>query len=140
MSSLTVLLAVMSVVTACGSATHESPIRVTLTAQNHHPLVTLSGRNHQPPPNEQWWYCVRVRTTAGTSVASRIDLQIVSGRTLVRGAGTVWLRRGYDRWCGSIGGEYNLFEAVPWGKKLDFQAVVRAKGVTVRRDWPLVVR
>jgi hypothetical protein len=29
---------------------------------------------------------------------------------------------------------------VPRGKRLIFQAVVRAEGVTVKRNWPLVVR
>jgi hypothetical protein len=62
------------------------------------------------------------------------------GRTPVEGVGLVSLKKGYNNWCGSIGGEHNVLEAVPRGKKLVFQAVVRTMGVTVRQDWPIVVR
>jgi len=54
--------------------------------------------------------------------------------------GLVSLKKGYDNWCGSIGGEYNVLEGVPPGKRLVFQAVVRAMGVTVKQNWPIVVR
>jgi hypothetical protein len=54
--------------------------------------------------------------------------------------GFVSLKKGYDHWCAAIGGEANALLAVPRGKKLIFQAVVRAKGVTVERNWPIVVR
>jgi hypothetical protein len=62
------------------------------------------------------------------------------GRTPVAGVGQVWLKKGYDNWCAGIGGETNALLAVPRGKKLSFQAVVRAMGVTVKRNWPIVVR
>jgi hypothetical protein len=127
---------------AVGAATHRSPIRVILTAQNHHPRVLLTGRNHQPPPSEQWGYCVNVRTATGKPLAAPIHLllQILKGRTPVAGVGEVWLKKGYDNWCGSIGGEANALLAVPRGTKLNFQADVRAMGVTVKRNWPIVVR
>lgn len=142
MRSLGVPLALLCLVTACGSGTHASPIRVTLTAKSHHPVLTLTGRNHQPPPDDQWGYCVKIRTAAGKPVPAPIQLrlQILFGRTLVEGVGLVSLKNGYDNWCGSIGGEYNVLEAVPPGKKLVFQAVVRTMGVTVKQDWPIVVR
>jgi hypothetical protein len=110
-----------------------TPIRVTLTAQNHHPRASAS-------PSVQWGYCVKVRTAAGKSVASTIHLQILQGHKSVGQVGFVSLRRGYDHWCASIGGETNALLAVPRGKKLIFQAVVRADGVTVRRNWPIVVQ
>lgn len=142
MKSLGALLALLCSTTACGSGTHHGQIRVTLTAKNHQPRLTLTGRNHQPPPNEQWWYCVKVRTAAGKPVPAPIQLrlQILSGRTPVQGVGLVSLKKGYDDWCGSIGGEYNLLEAVPRGKQLVFQAVVKTMGVTVEQNWPIVVR
>jgi hypothetical protein len=127
---------------ALTATTHRSPIRVILTAQNHHPRLILTGRNHQPPPSEQWGYCVKVRTAAGKPLAAPIHLllQILKGRTPVAGVGEVWLKKGYDNWCGSIGGEANALLAVPRGTKLNFQADVRAMGVTVKRNWPIVVR
>jgi hypothetical protein len=142
MRPLGVLVALALLMTACGSRTHGSPIRVTLTAQTHHPLLHLTGLNHQPPPSEQWGYCVKISTATGKPVPAptRLHLRILSGRAPVGDAGLVSLRKGYDRWCGSIGGEYNVLEAVPRGKPLVFQAVVRTMGVTVERNWPLVVR
>lgn len=120
---------------AAGAAAHRSPIRVTLTAHNHYPHASNS-------PYVHWGYCVKVRTTAGEAPASKIHLllEIVNGRTPVAWVGEVWLNRGYDNWCGGIGGETNALLAVPQGKKLIFRAVVTAMGVTVARNWPIVVR
>lgn len=117
------------------ATTHRSPIRVILTAQNHHPSASDS-------PSVHWGYCVKVRTAAGKPLAApiQLQLQLLSGRTPVAGVGRVWLKKGYDNWCGGIGGETNALLAVPRGKKLRFEAVVTALGVTVKRYWPLVVR
>lgn len=81
-----------------------------------------------------------VRTTSGKSVESTIHLQILQGRKPVGQVGFVGLRKGYDHWCGTIGGETNALLAAPRGKKLIFQAVVKADGVTVKQNWPIVVR
>jgi hypothetical protein len=116
-------------------APHQSPIRVILTAQNHHPRASNS-------PYVHWGYCVKVRTAAGKAPPSKIHLllEILRGRTPVAGVGEVWLNRGYDNWCGGIGGETNPLLAVQRGKKLFFHAVVTTMGVTVKRSWPIVVR
>ena len=108
-------------------------LRVTLRAQNHHPRASTS-------PSVQWGYCVKVRTASGTSVASTIHLRILQGRKAVAQVGSVSLRKGYDHWCASIGGETNALLAVPRDETLVFQAVVTADGVTVERNWPIVVR
>lgn len=75
-------------------------------------------------------------TTPG---ASRILVQIVSGRTPVEGVGEIWLKKGHSRWCADIGGEANVLDGLPRGKKLVLLAAVRADGVTVERKWPIVV-
>jgi hypothetical protein len=141
MKALGVLLASVFAATACGAAPR-SPIRVSLTAKNHRPLLTLTGRNHQPPPSQQWGYCVKVRTGSGQPVPApiRLSLRFVSNGTVIERMGTVSPRKGYDDWCGSIGGEDNALEALPPGKKLDFQVVARSMGSTVRQSWPVVVR
>ncbi len=131
------LLAIVLVALTAGAgavaAAGNSPIRVTLTAENHHPHPSAS-------PRWQWGYCVKVRTAAGHSVPSTIHLQILQGRKPVGQVGFVSLRKGYDHWCATIGGETNALLAVPRGKRLIFHAVVRAEGVTVERNWPIVVR
>jgi hypothetical protein len=113
--------------------THRSQLRVTLTAQNHQPRASHS-------PYKHWWYSVKVTTATGKSVASTIHLQILSGHTPLAGVGLVRLKKGYDHWAAAIGGEASVLNALPRGKKLVFQAVVRANGVTVKRNWPIVVR
>ncbi len=128
-----VSVAIAVVATAATTGANRSPIRVTLTAKNHQPRPSES-------PYKHWWYCVKVTTDAGKSVAATIHLQILSGTTPFAGVGSVSLKRGYDHWCATIGGEYNVLNAAPRGKKLVFEAVVRADGVTVRRGWPIVVQ
>lgn len=113
--------------------TNKYRIRVTLTAQNHQPRASHS-------PYKHWGYSVKVTTAAEKSVASTIHLQILSGQTLLAGVGLVTLNKGYDHWSAAIGGEASVLNVLPRGKKLIFQAVVRASGVTVKRNWPIVVR
>lgn len=115
------------------TGTHRSPIRVSLTAQNHQPRASHN-------PYKHWWYSVKVTSAAGKSVASTIHLQILSGHTPLAGVGLITLKKGYDHWSAAIGGEASVLNVLPRGKKLIFQAVVRAKDVTVKRDWPIVVR
>jgi hypothetical protein len=114
------------------AATSRSPIRVTLRADNHDP-------HPDTDPSWQWGYCVRVRTVSAETVAATIHLQILLGRKRVAQVGFVSLRKGYNHWCGSIGGETDPLLTVPRGKKLLFQAVVRAEGTTVKANWPFVV-
>lgn len=130
-----ILLLALTVVAGAAASEKKSPsrIRVTLTAKNHDP----HPRND---PGWRWGYCVRITTAAGKSVASTTHLQILMGTIRVAALGYVSLRKGYDHWCAAIGGEDNVLLGVPRGKKLIFQAVVRADGVTVRRNWPIVVR
>jgi hypothetical protein len=117
-----------------GTGTNRSPIRVILTAQNHHPRAGES-------PYKHWWYAVKVTTAAGKPVAGTVQLQILSGRAPLEGVGLVtFTKKGSDRWIAAIGGEASVLNVLPRDKKLIFQAVVRAKGVTVKRNWPIVVR
>ena len=87
-----------------------------------------------------WWYCVKVTTAAGKSVASTIHIQIVEGRRVVERIASISLRKGYNHWCQALGGEASVLNVLPRGEPLAFQAVVRAQGETVSRSWPIVVR
>jgi len=82
---------------------------------------------------------VKVRTVSGKSIASTIRIQI-AWRRAIRKIAVISLRKGYDHWCAAIGGEASVFNVVPRGRRLLFQAVVNAQGVTVTRSWPIVVR
>jgi hypothetical protein len=128
---LLILFVALAVVAGAAASDKKSPgrLRVTLTAENHDP----HPRND---PGWQWGYCVRVRTATGRS----IHLQILMGGSRVAALGYVSLLKGYDHWCAAVGGEDNVLLGVPRGKQLVFQAVVKAEGVLVRRNWPFVVR
>jgi hypothetical protein len=116
----------------------QSPLHVTLTAKNHHPHPSES-------PTWHWWYCVKIGTAGGKAVPApvRLHVQILLGRTPVEDVALVYMKKGYHwnhAWCGAIGGEGNVLDAAPRGKRLDFQAVVKAMGVTFRRNFPIIVR
>jgi hypothetical protein len=127
------VFALVAVTAASGAAAavNAGPIRVTLTAESHHPRASHS-------PSVHWSYCVKVTTATGESVASKIRLQVVSGRTVWRLA-VISLRKGYNHWCQGIGGEASILNTLPVGRKLIFQAVVTADGVTVKRNCPIIV-
>jgi len=129
-----ILFIALTVVAGAAASEKHTParLRVTLTAKNHDP-------NPRNDPGWQWGYCVRITTATGKSVASTTHLEILMGTTRVAALGYVSLLKGYDHWCASIGGEDNVLLGMPRGTQLVFQAVVRADGVTVRRNWPLVV-
>lgn len=133
MRPLGVLVVLSLLFAASAFAARPSPIRVTLTAESHRPRPSQS-------PSWQWGYCVKVTTAEGTSVASTIHLQILNGKKRVRDMAVISLRKGYNHWCASIGGEANVLYGLPRGQRFVFQAVVRADGVTVKRNWPFVVR
>jgi hypothetical protein len=121
-----------TVATGAAAGANRSPIRVNLTAQNHDPRASHN-------PSVHWSYCVKVTTASGESVASRIRIQVAWGRT-VRRIALISLRKGYNHWCQGIGGEASILNMLPVGRKLLFQAVVTAQGVTVTKSWPIIVK
>ncbi|HEY6017435.1 MAG TPA: hypothetical protein VIU44_02850 [Gaiellaceae bacterium] len=125
MRKLVVLAALSLVVAAPASA---ATIRVALTAQSHHPLV-----------GKTWWYQVKVTDAAGKPVAAKIHLQILFAGSVVGQVGVHRVANGV--WREVIGqGANTPFPAAARGQPLVFQAVVTAKGQTVKRNWPIVVR
>lgn len=106
--------------------------------------MTLTAQNHQPRPSGSpgwhWWYSVKVGTATGKPVTAEVHLRLLSNGTPVEEVGTLNLRKGHDDWRAAIGGEANVLDSAPRGQKLVFQAAVAADGVTVKRNWPIVVR
>ena len=125
------LLIAICLAAAAGSAAaapSAAPIKVSLTAQSHHPVV-----------GKTWWYQVKVTDAAGKPVAAKIHVQILFGGQPVGQVGTHKVKTGL--WREVIGkGGVDAFPAAARGQPLVFQAVVTEKGVTVKRNWPIVVR
>jgi hypothetical protein len=105
-----------------------APIRVTLTAQDHHPRV-----------GKQWSYSVVVKNASGKPVAAKVHLQILFGGFPVGQLGVHRVKNGV--WRETLGTAKNPpFPASARGQALVFQAVVTAGGQTVKKNWPITVR
>ena len=125
MRRVVVLAALWLLLAAPASA---ATIRVALTAQSHHPLV-----------GKLWWYQVKVTDAAGKPVAAKIQLQILFAGSPVGQVGVHRVANGV--WREVIGkGANQPFPAAARGQPLVFQAVVTAKGQTVKKNWPIVVK
>jgi hypothetical protein len=103
-------------------------IRAQLTADSHHPRV-----------GKPWHYEVRVTDAAGKPVAASVHLQILFGGVPVGQVGRHRVANGV--WQETIGaGKNQPFPSQARGQRLVFQAVVTAKGQTVRVNYPIRVR
>jgi hypothetical protein len=128
-------LAVAILVAGCGGDGKTAPsvppkpgIRVLLTADSHHPRV-----------GKPWHYEVRVTDAAGRAVVARIHLQILFGGVPVGQVGRHRVASGV--WRETIGaGKNEPFPARARGQPLVFEAVVKARGQTVKADYPISVR
>ena len=99
-----------------------------LTADSHHPRV---GR--------PWHYEVRVTDLAGRPVPARVHLQILFAGVPVGQVGRHRVANGV--WRETIGAGANApFPARARGQPLVFEAVVTARGQTVKADYPITVR
>ena len=122
------------VLTGCGAAKHASPrgaqappFRVRLTAQSHHPRV-----------GKLWHYEVRVTDAKGRPLHALVHLQILFNGTPV---GQVGRHQVVGVWRETLGAPGNPpFPAQARGQPLVFQAVVTARGRTVKRNWWIRVR
>jgi hypothetical protein len=135
---LGVAAAVLVLAAGCGgharsesTVTYAKPkprIHVRLTADSHHPLV-----------GKPWHYEVRVTDAAGRPVPALVHLQIVFGGVPVGQVGKHRVANGI--WRETIGADGNApFPARARGQPLVFEAVVTAKGQTVKADYPITVR
>jgi hypothetical protein len=118
---------------ACGSAP---------AAKSVHPRpklhVVLTADSHRPRVGRRWHYEVHVTDARGRPVPAVVHLQIVFGGAPV---GQIGRHRVVGVWRETLGVPGNPpFPAKARGYRLDFQAVVTAKGTTVKRNWWILVR
>lgn len=104
-------------------------LRVTVTGQDHHPLV-----------GKRWHYEVRVRNAAGKPVAARIHLQFLFAGVAVGEVGVHKVRNGF--WQETFGTKASPgFPPAARGQRLTLQASVTAKGYApAKAGWWLVVK
>jgi hypothetical protein len=135
-SASSVVLLVVAALTGCGghgratttTARLAPLIRVSLTADSHHPRV-----------GKPWHYEVRVTDGAGEPVPARVHLQILFGGAPVGQIGRHRVPHGV--WRETIGVPGNPpFPARARGVRLVFQAVVKARGQTKKANYWIEVR
>jgi len=125
---IALVVALVLVAVPVASARPVAAIRVTLTAQDHHPRV-----------GKPWSYSVVVKNASGKPVAAKIHLQILFGGFPVGQIGVHRVKDGV--WRETFGtGKNPPFPASARGQALVFQAVVTAVGQTVKKNWPITVR
>jgi len=122
------ILVVAALLLVLAPAALAAPIRVTLTAQDHHPRV-----------GKRWSYSVVVRNANGKPVAAKVHMQILFGGFPVGQIGVHRVTSGV--WRETLGtGKNPPFPATARGQALVLQAVVTAAGQTVKKNWPITVR
>jgi hypothetical protein len=130
--------AVLIVTVGCGgharsapAVTHAKPkprIHVRLIADSHHPRV-----------GKPWHYEVRVTDATGRPVPAFVHLQILFAGVPVGQVGRHRVASGV--WRETLGTDGNPpFPARARGQPLVFEAVVTARGQTMKADYPLTVR
>jgi hypothetical protein len=113
---------------ATTAARPKPSIRVSLTADSHHPRV-----------GKAWHYEVRVTSPAGKPVPARVHLQILFGGAPVGQVGRHRVANGV--WRETLGVPGNPpFPARARGIRLVFQAVVTALGQTKKANYWVQVR
>jgi hypothetical protein len=130
-----VLIAVAALALALPAAAATPPFKASLKTTTTTPIV-----------DQPWRWTVVARDAAGKPLAARLRLQILVG-TLVVGC---WKGSAMTQCSGANAGDWIPFKGVKrgvltWpaqsaGVKLTFQAVVNAKGKTVRLRSPVTVK
>ena len=101
--------------------------------------MLLTADSHHPRVGKPWHYAVRVTDASGRPVPALVHLQILFGGVPVGQVGRHRVADGV--WRETIGAGGNApFPARARGQPLVFEAVVTARGQTVKADYPIVVR
>jgi hypothetical protein len=110
------------------SAPQPSPIRVTITAPTRHPRVTAP-----------WPVTVHVTNAAGQPVAATLTMRILYGGSPVGKVDNGRVYHIVGSWKEKKGQEIT-WPTASRGQPLQFQAIVKAQGMTVKRTLAITPR
>jgi hypothetical protein len=113
---------------AAASGAQPSPVRVTISAPTHHPRV-----------NALWPVTVRVTNAAGQPLRATLTMQILLGGTPVGKVDNGRVYHFVGSWREKKGQEIT-WPAASRGQPLQFEAIVKAQGRSVKRTWAIRVR
>jgi hypothetical protein len=101
--------------------------------------VTIAAPTHHPRVKAPWPVTVRVTNSAGHPVAATLTMRILYGGSPV---GKVDFGRVYHivgSWKEKKGQEIT-WPVASRGQSLQFQAIVKSQGMTVKRTWAITAR
>jgi hypothetical protein len=127
-------LALVPFVAACGHSAAK-PKAPAAPAIN----VTISAPTHQPRVNKPWPVTVRVTDAAGKPLPAQLTMRILFGGTPVGKVDNGRVYRFVGMWREEKGNEITWPRASR-GQPLQFEAIVTARGKTVKRTWSIQVR
>jgi hypothetical protein len=133
------LLAALLAAALAGCGGHGGTIAQPTTKPRAGIRVELLAQSHRPRVGKPWHYEVHVMDAAGRPVPARVHLQILFGGVPVGQVGRHRVANGV--WRETLGTDGNPpFPARARGQPLVFEAVVTARGQTVKADYPITVR
>jgi hypothetical protein len=110
------------------TGTAPSPIRVTISASTHHPRV-----------NKPWPVTVRVTDAAGRPIPATVTMRILFGGSPVGKVDYGRVFHFVGAWREKKGQEIT-WPAASRGQPLQFEAIVNAEHMTVKRTWAITAR
>jgi hypothetical protein len=113
---------------AATSAPNGSPVRVTISAVTHHPRV-----------NALWPVTVRVTNAAGQPISATLTMRILFSGTPVGKVDNGRVYHFVGSWREKKGQEIT-WPAASRGQPLQFEAIVKAQGRSVKRTWAIRAR
>jgi hypothetical protein len=135
-------LALLLLVTGCGShaSTQGATGRVATSAPEPSPVrVTIDAPTHHPRANAPWPVTVRAVNAAGRPVAATLTMRILYGGSPVGKVDNGRVFHFVGSWREKKGQEIT-WPAASRGQPLQFEAIVKAQHMTLKRTWAIRVR
>jgi hypothetical protein len=128
-------LALILIAAGCGGHSPAKPKVEFRPAVN----VSIISSTHHPKVNRPWPVMVRVTDSAGKSLPARLTMRILFGGAPVGKVDNGKVYRFVGSWQERKGNEIT-WPPASRGQPLQFEAIVTARGTTVKRTWSIVVR
>jgi len=134
-------LALVPLAAGCGShtANHALKPKVPTTVQPSQIRVTINAPTHHPRANEPWPVTIRVMNGYGRAVRATLTMRILFNGSPVGKVDNGRVYHFFGAWREKPGQEITWPNA-SHGQPLQFEAIVTAQHMTVKRTWAITVR
>jgi hypothetical protein len=132
-------LALVFLAAGCGGGRTSKQASTTRNDASPSTRVTISASTHHPRANAPWPVTVRVTDASGQPVAATLTMRILFDGTPVGKVDDGRVFHFVGAWQEKRGQEIK-WPAASRNQPLAFQAIVRARGKTVKKTWAISVR